>query len=247
MWRKQRASPSPPSRWCCVKRENFCANNRKVQAAIAGLGYVHNVAAANLRASTSNLIGPVVCDLSDTFTLKVMTRIVQALEQQGYMALLAYPQDEEARLTQCLLAFSRQGVAGVIFLNANPRRQSLPEAMRDCPLPQVIVSQTPIDNADDLVVRDNRQAAALATRYLIGRGHRNIGYIGGEAESLLRAQRLEGYRQALQQHGLPFRAEWAPVCRRRPRPRGWPAAACWRAIIRSPPCSAIRPTRLSAV
>lgn len=184
----------------------------KVQAAIAGLGYVHNVAAANLRASTSNLIGLVVCDLSDTFTLKVMTRIVQALEQQGYMALLAYPQDEEARLTQCLLAFSRQGVAGVIFLNANPRRQSLPEAMRDCPLPQVIVSQTPIDNADDLVVRDNRQAAALATRYLIGRGHRNIGYIGGEAESLLRAQRLEGYRQALQQHGLPFRAEWAPVC-----------------------------------
>ena len=141
----------------------------KVQAAIAGLGYVHNVAAANLRASTSNLIGLVVCDLSDTFTLKVMTRIVQALEQQGYMALLAYTQDEEARLTQCLLAFSRQGVAGVIFLNANPRRQRLPEAMRDCPLPQVIVSQTPIDNADDLVVRGNRQAAALATRYLIGR------------------------------------------------------------------------------
>ncbi|MFD1802124.1 Mal regulon transcriptional regulator MalI [Mixta tenebrionis] len=184
----------------------------RVQAAIADLGYVHNVAAANLRASTSNLIGLIVSDLSDTFTLKVMTHLVQALEQQGYMTLLAHPQDEETQLAQCLLAFNRQGVAGVIFLNANPRRQTLPEALRQSPLPQVVVSQTQINDPCDLVMRDNRQAAALATRYLIGRGHRNIGYIGGEAGSLIREQRLAGYRLALQQHGLPLRAEWTPAC-----------------------------------
>lgn len=82
------------------------------QAAITELGYVHNVAAANLRASTSNLIGLIVRDFSDTFNLRVITSIVQALEQQGYMVFLAHPQDDEARLEQCLLSFTRQGWPG---------------------------------------------------------------------------------------------------------------------------------------
>ncbi|PKH25250.1 LacI family transcriptional regulator [Enterobacterales bacterium CwR94] len=184
----------------------------KVHHVIAELGYVHNVAAANLRANTSNLIGLILHDFSDTFTLKVTTSIVQSLEQQGYMVFLAQPTDEGERLEQCLLSFSRQGVAGVIYLTANTRRQTLPAAIRDCPLPLVTVAQTPYDASVDLVMRDNRQAGALATRFLIERGHRNIAYIGGEAGCRMREQRLAGYRATLEQYGLPWRAEFAPAC-----------------------------------
>jgi LacI family transcriptional regulator of maltose regulon len=185
----------------------------KVRQAISELGYVHNVAAANLRASTSNLIGLIVRDFSDTFNLKVITSIVQALEQQGYMVFLAHPQDDEERLVQCLLSFSRQGVAGVIYLNTNATRHTLPAPIRDCTLPLVTVSQAMIEGPFDLVMRDNRQAAAQATRYLIERGHRNIAYIGGEADCLMREQRLAGYRMALQHYGLLYKEEFAPACR----------------------------------
>lgn len=185
----------------------------KVRQAISELGYVHNVAAANLRASTSNLIGLIVRDFSDTFNLKVITSIVQALEQQGYMVFLAHPQDDEERLVQCLLSFSRQGVAGVIYLNTNATRHTLPAPIRDCILPLVTVSQAMIEGPFDLVMRDNRQAAAQATRYLIERGHRNIAYIGGEADCLMREQRLAGYRMALLHYGLLYKEEFAPACR----------------------------------
>jgi LacI family transcriptional regulator of maltose regulon len=58
-----------------------------------------------------------------------------------------------------------------------------------------------VDENANLVMRDNRQAANLAVRYLIERGHRNIAYIGGREGCLIREQRLLGFRSAMTQNG----------------------------------------------
>ncbi|QNK31464.1 Mal regulon transcriptional regulator MalI [Serratia sp. JUb9] len=184
----------------------------RVQAAIRQLGYVHNVAAANLRASTSNLIGLILRDFSDSFSIKVMASIVQELEAQGYMVFLGQPQDEQAHLERCLLSFKQQGVAGVIYLASDAARPQLPALIRQCPLPLVAVSQSLLEEECNLVMRDNRQAAGLATRYLIERGHRSIGYIGGRQDSLIRQQRLLGFHGMLAQHGIACKEESAPAC-----------------------------------
>lgn len=184
----------------------------RVQAAIEQLGYVHNVAAANLRASTSNLIGLILCDFSDSYAIKVMASVVRELETQGFMVFLGQPQDNQASLDRCLLSFKQQGVAGIICLTSDTRQSRLPEQLRQCPLPLVVVSQTPIDEACNLVMRDNRQAAALATRYLLARGHRHIGYIGGQADCLLRRQRLQGFHASLLQNGIVPKEAATPAC-----------------------------------
>ena len=184
----------------------------RVQAAIEELGYVHNVAAANLRASTSNLIGLIVHDFNDPFSTRVTASVVQALEAQGFMVFLTQPGESAERLEQCLLSFTRQGVAGVVYLAANATRDTLPDVLEQSALPLVAVSQSPLISARDLVMRDNRQAGGLATRYLIERGHRNIAYIGGRENCLIRQQRLLGYQAALKQYGMPWREEFAPAC-----------------------------------
>lgn len=188
------------------------ATIEKVQASITTLGYVHNVAAANLRSSTSNLIGLILRDFSDSFSIKVMASIVQELEKQGFMVFLGQPLNDEEHLERCLLSFKQQGVAGVIYLAADAARATVPEQIRACPLPLVVVSQSLLDEPCDLVMRDNRQAANLATRYLIERGHRNIAYIGGSENNLIRQQRLLGFRSALTQYGLVTREEFTPAC-----------------------------------
>lgn len=188
------------------------ATIEKVQASITTLGYVHNVAAANLRASTSNLIGLILRDFSDSFSIKVMASIVQELEKQGFMVFLGQPLNDEEHLERCLLSFKQQGVAGVIYLAADAARANVPQQIRECPLPLVVVSQSLLDEPCDLVMRDNRQAANLATRYLIERGHRNIAYIGGSENNLIRQQRLLGFRSALTQYGLVTREEFTPAC-----------------------------------
>ncbi|XTZ37385.1 Mal regulon transcriptional regulator MalI [Salmonella enterica] len=187
------------------------ATIEKVHAAIAALGYVHNIAAANLRANTSNLIGLILRDFSDSFSIKVMTSIVQELEQQGYMVFLSQPLNDGERLERCLLSFKQQGVAGVIYLASDSRTSRLPAQIRQCPLPLVVVSQSLLEEECDLVMRDNRQAASLATRYLIERGHRNIAYVGGAEDDLIRYQRLLGFRSVMTQHGLLLREEMTPA------------------------------------
>ena len=188
------------------------ATIEKVHAAITALGYVHNVAAANLRANTSNLIGLILRDFSDSFSIKVMASIVQELEKQGFMVFLGQPLNDGEHLERCLLSFKQQGVAGVIYLASDTRHATLPTLIRQCPLPLVAVSQSLLDETCNLVMRDNRQAAHLATRYLIERGHRNIAYIGGREGDLIREQRLLGFRSAMTQNGLVFRDESAPAC-----------------------------------
>lgn len=96
----------------------------KVNAAITTLGYVHNVAAANLRANTSNLIGLILRDFSDSFSIKVMASIVQELEKQGYMVFLGQPLNDGEHLERTLLSFKQQGVAGVIYGVGHPHRLS---------------------------------------------------------------------------------------------------------------------------
>ncbi|MDI7661823.1 Mal regulon transcriptional regulator MalI [Cronobacter universalis] len=184
----------------------------KVHAAIEALGYVHNVAAANLRGKTSNLIGLVVEDLNDPFSTRVTASLVQALEAQGFMVFLTQPGRETGRLESCLVSFTRQGVAGVVYLTADSTQRALPAPVVQSTLPLVVVSQSPVEEKLNSVVRDNRQAGGLATRYLIERGHRNIAYIGGTAGCLIREERLYGYRAALSQYGLPWRDEFARAC-----------------------------------
>lgn len=188
------------------------ATIEKVHSAINTLGYVHNVAAANLRSSTSNLIGLILRDFSDSFSIKVMASIVQELEKQGYMVFLGQPLNDGEHLERCLLSFKQQGVAGVIYLASDTRTARLPAQIRKCPLPLVVVSQSLLEEECNLVMRDNRQAANLAARYLIERGHRNIAYIGGTEGDLIRQQRLLGFRSAMTQYGLVYREESTPAC-----------------------------------
>ncbi|WP_368542585.1 Mal regulon transcriptional regulator MalI [Enterobacter soli] len=188
------------------------ATIEKVHAAINTLGYVHNTAAANLRANTSNLIGLILRDFSDSFSIKVMASIVQELEKQGFMVFLGQPLNDRDHLERTLLSFKQQGVAGVIYLASDTRTSSLPAQIRECPLPLVVVSQSLLNEPCNLVMRDNRQAANLATRYLIERGHRNIAYIGGREGCLIREQRLLGFHSAMAQYGLVNREEAAPAC-----------------------------------
>ncbi|URQ62276.1 substrate-binding domain-containing protein [Pantoea alhagi] len=184
----------------------------RVHEAMSALGYVHNVAAANLRANTSNLIGLIVPDFSDSFAVKVMASIVQELERQHYMVFLRQPQDEGDALERCLLSFKQQGVAGVIYLASDVTAALLPEKIRRCALPLVVVSQSLQQDGCNLVMRDNRQAASLATRYLIERGHRNIAYIGGTENDRIRQQRLLGFSSALAQYGMALRETLTPAC-----------------------------------
>src|SRR5262249_56982753 len=76
---------------------------------------------------------------------------------------------------------------------------------------------------------DNAAGAALATRYLLGLGHRTVHHIAGPAAWLDAQERISGWREALAQAGAPepepLSGDWGCPARDRLRPPGGPHPA----------------------
>jgi LacI family transcriptional regulator len=68
------------------------------------------------------------------------------------------------------------------------------------------------------VVPDEADGGYQATTYLIEHGHRRIGYINHVEDIPAQRLRLQGYRSALEAHGIPFDAEL--VVERYSEPKG---------------------------
>lgn len=59
------------------------------------------------------------------------------------------------------------------------------------------------DYADATITGDNERGMYASTSYIIGHGHRDILYLDGIAESSGAIHRMQGYRHAMQDAGLP--------------------------------------------
>ncbi|WP_054674914.1 Mal regulon transcriptional regulator MalI [Parasalinivibrio latis] len=190
------------------------ATQEKVQRSIELLGYVPNNSAANLRASSSNMVGLILRDITCPFYNEMTAGLSEVLEQHDMMLFLAQCGDDGDRLIKCMQHMMQQGVAGIIF---NPvRRLSDEQArlIRDIPVPLVCAARAHYRDEFDSIGPDNAQAARDATQHLIGKGHRHIAYVGGAGDSLSRAERIGGYCTSLMQYGLPFKNDWVVECGR---------------------------------
>lgn len=91
-------------------------------------------------------------------------------------------------------------ISGIVLVGALPREivNTLAETAR---VPIVLVDNCYPDWAWDSVMTDNLRGGYLATQHLISAGHRQITLLGGpEHPSII--ERAEGYKLALQEHGL---------------------------------------------
>jgi LacI family transcriptional regulator len=75
---------------------------------------------------------------------------------------------------------------------------------RRSPVPFILVGDSREDEGVVCVDVDNVRAAREAVAYLIALGHRRIAAFCGNADFCSSAQRLEGYRRALEEAGIPY-------------------------------------------
>jgi len=174
---------------------------QRVQAVIAELGYTSNLAARSMRSRRTNVIGLIMPDVEDPFIFQIMRGINRAITEYGYDLILytsgdvrkESTPDRERRYVSLLNAVT-DGVivvtpATTTFSTASP----------------VVVIDPNIDEPECHAVIATNYAGALAVmEYLIGLGHRRIGFIGGRPELKSAVQRLQGYQDGLRKAGIPL-------------------------------------------
>jgi DNA-binding LacI/PurR family transcriptional regulator len=97
--------------------------------------------------------------------------------------------------------FQERKVDGLLAVGLRDDDPLLP-LLKEQDLKTVLVNREIEDPAFNWVSVDNRQGASLATTQLLKLGHRRIGFIGGPGEVEISRLRLQGYLDALREHGL---------------------------------------------
>ncbi|MHB1131780.1 MAG: LacI family DNA-binding transcriptional regulator [Chloroflexota bacterium] len=165
------------------------------------LNYAPNAAAQQLRRRTARALGlilpPAAHNATALFSFTQMfTGIAEETEAAGY-ALVLCPSTTTERAVERQRVGQVDGTLVMLPMVNDPRVRELVRLGA----PLVLMNQAPAGEGLNWVDFDNMGSSRDAVLYLLGRGHRRIGFICWA--SLLTAQlRLQGYREALALAGI---------------------------------------------
>ncbi len=175
----------------------------RVQQAMVELDYRPNGLARSLRRGQTHTLGLILPDSANPFFAGIARAIENAAFQIGLSVILGNTEGNCARERYYVDLFTQKRVDGIIFVNAGDRAESLVHLVKRG-VPAVVVDRDLPGLEIDAVLTDNRGGGYLATRHLLGLGHRRIGCIAGPSTVTPSALRVEGYRAALAEADLPI-------------------------------------------
>lgn len=179
-------------------------NRIKIEEAIEELHYEVNEVARGLKTNATRTIGVVIPELNNTFCAEIITGMEDVLRSHGYATIVCDCRTDKKLEREAVEFLIRRRVDGIINMPVDEEGNHL-KRFQKMGKPIVLIDRK-IQGIDcDSVLVDNRKAAEDAVRYFIGRGHRNIGIIGGPEEVFTAQERMAGYYKALESAGIPVR------------------------------------------
>ncbi len=177
---------------------------KRVEDAIKELAYQPSPAARSLRVNRSRIIGLLISDIQNPFFMSLIQGVEDEAHRNSYSLLLCNSNEDPRREQQYLEVLCAERVAGAIIV---PTREDLKAGIANFHkhnIPVVAVDRRIKDSSVDAILVDNILGSREAVAHLITNGYRRIGAIVGPQTTTTGRERLEGYRQALEEAGIPY-------------------------------------------
>lgn len=181
---------------------------KKVEAAIAELGYVPSSAARMMRSNKSGLIGLITGALSQKIEpaeptglpdLYIVQGVQQGLAASGKTLMIADTDSDSARVEGLIRTFLQHRVEALIYVAEYHRKIELD--LSNISQPVVLVNC--FDNAKTpAIVPDDERGQYDLVMDLVQSGHKRIAYLTLAPEMEATNLRVAGYRRALESSGL---------------------------------------------
>lgn len=173
----------------------------RVEAAIASLGYSPSPMAQALKRGRSRLIGLVVADITNPFSVAVLRGAEKACQQAGYLVMLFNLGNQSEREREGIEALASYQVEGFILntLGADPTAAG--EVARHGK-PAVLVDRRPPGMKADFVSLDNADAVRQAAGHLLANGWREMLYVTEPIKGVSsRVEREAAFRAFIAEQG----------------------------------------------
>lgn len=145
---------------------------QRIEQAIAELGYRPNQMARGLKRGRTRLIGMLVADIRNPYSIAVMHGVETACRRHGYSLVVCNTDRDDEQERQHLALLRSYNIEGLIVNTLGHHRDELDELKREMPL--VLVDRK-VDGLDsDMVGLNNPQAIEMALEHLQQRGYRDV-------------------------------------------------------------------------
>ncbi len=177
----------------------------RVQKVIADTGYAPNMLARSLTQGRSHILGVVAFGLEYFGPSRVLTGIEQQAAEMGYSISLNLLHDPAtADVGEVLASLLGRQVDGIIWAipEVGGNRAWSHERSPDLPVPVTLVGSMAGQTSLPSIGIDNRAIGRLATEHLIAGGARRAAIVTGPLGWWEAQERLEGWRETLDAHGI---------------------------------------------
>ena len=177
------------------------------------INYRPNPIALSLKERRSHSIGVVVSEIANNFFSQAINGIESIAYNRGYHVIITQThesQEREAVNVQHLASRSIDGL--LISLSSETVDLTHLKELNEKGLPIVFFDRITDEIETHKVTADNKLGSFHATEHLIYQGYKKIAHITSSPYLSITRERLEGYREALDKHALPYHAELVKYC-----------------------------------
>ncbi|MCL5986817.1 MAG: LacI family transcriptional regulator [Actinobacteria bacterium] len=174
----------------------------RVEQAMKELAYHPDAIAKSLKARKTHTIGVVIPNIMSPFYPPVVKGIEDVARESGYQIFICSTEEDFEMEEERLKALYEKRVDGLIIVPVRDRRGFFFDTLLGKNVPIVLLDRK-IGGIDvDTVSSDNYDGAYAAVRHFLSLGYKNIAIVAMPLHMVPGKERLEGYKKALQEHGL---------------------------------------------
>lgn len=186
---------------------------RRVLIAAKSLNFQPNAIARSLSVRRTHTIGVVVPHVfkgyfEDSFFPQIMSGLLDVTYANAYRLLVSGCESYSDEIVQTLQILATRQVDGIIVTSGRLDVNTVGELREHAP-PLVLIGRPPDQHGDVAWVdADNSEDTRRVIARLIELGHRRIAYVGGDPDTRVVKERLEGYYQAMREAGIAVDPSW---------------------------------------
>ncbi|MBD1425229.1 LacI family DNA-binding transcriptional regulator [Sphingobacterium arenae] len=180
----------------------------RILAKAEELGFSPNLYASSLRGNRSQTIAIIIPEFGNKFFSQAIKGIELVARSKKYHTLI-YVTDSsvqnEASIVRSLVNGRVDGV--LISASGEGKDHSHLQTLADHGIPTVFFDRSYDDFQGHFVTGNDFESSRLATQHLIDSGCKNIAYLVINQKVSIGKIRMDGYKKAIEDNGIPFRQE----------------------------------------
>ena len=176
----------------------------RVNKAVETLHYKPNSVARALKNKSSKTLGLIIPSVENPVFAQLVSIVEKIAQRYGFSIILCSSEGNITNEERYIEFLIEKQVDGILF-DATGSYSSVFEDLKTTGMPTVVIGKRISKLMTSNVSVSNYEGGRMACEHLIQTGCKSIAFLSSQHDSVTAiADRFEGYRDALQQCGLPF-------------------------------------------